>query len=204
MPQPTTPHILSLSLRSVLLCLVLFALGGGCTELVTPASNTQTIPHLKLTCELAPGWEADPNVTSIDPAKGGLLMRLQPRDRIAGSPRLEVRLDPLRVKPVDLKAFVQETVSTLKKVEKTGGAKTVDIQETQTELMGQPAVRVDHQYTIGKDLAQLSVSQSTWFTMIDGRATMFSVSGRTELTTPHINAIESVLKSLARLPATEG
>ncbi len=196
MPQlKTTPCA---QFRLACLSLVLSALGLGCSELLAPVANTQVIEHLKLTYELAPGWEVDPSVVSVDPAKGGLLLRLQPRDRIAGSPKLEIRLDPLRVKPVTLDAFVQETIGSLRNIEQTGGAKTVGLENTPTQLLGLPAVRLDHQYTIGTDLAQLSVSQSTWVTMIDGRATVFSVSGRTELTTPRMVEIESLLGSLAK------
>ena len=202
MPQLNKPAFAQC--HFVCLSLVFATLGSGCSDLVAPVSNTQVIEHLKLTCELTSGWEADPSVTSVDPAKGGLLLRLQPRDRIAGSPRLEIRLDPLRVKPVTLEAFVQETIKSLKSIEKTGGAKTVELQNTPTKLMGLPAVRLDHQYTIGADLAQLSVSQSTWVTMIEGRATVFSVSGRTELTTPRMGEIETLLGSLAKQSAGEG
>ena len=176
----------------------------GCTDLVAPASNALPIPHLEISCELATGWEVDQSVPIIDPAKGGLLMRLQPRDRISGSPRLEVRLDPLRVKAVSLEAFVKETLDSLKRVKGGGAAKTVQIQETQTQLMGLPAVRIDHHYTIGQEMTQFSVSQSSWFTMIGGRATVFSVSGRTELTTPRMGEIESVLNSLAPVTASKG
>ena len=185
----------------LLSALVAFATMSGCEQLPTAKTDTTSVPLLKIGFELPSGWELDPTVatTGLDPAKGGLLMRLQPRDRIAGSPRLEIRLDPLRVKPISLEAFVEANIDHMKKIESQGGTKTVRLDRNATTLLDSPAFRVEHEYTLGDGIAQLSVTQTSWFTEVDGRATVFTVSGRTELTTPHLEKVESALKSLAPL-----
>ena len=169
----------------------------GCSNATEESIAALEIPNLDLTIVPASGWTSDPNIEIIDPAKGGVLIRLSPALKLSGAPRFQVYLDPLRVKTPSLEDLAQEQWERFNLLKEKPGVTIEKMEKSQAKILGQNAMLLSQTYTLGTGPAQIAVSEKTWLMRHNNRGLAFVVAGRTELLSPWDQQIEEMLASIA-------
>ena len=185
-----------LRIQSTLAILLLAGL-TGCSNIAEKSQDTIEIPNLNLTLVPAEGWVLDDAVKLSDPAKGGVLIRLSPTPKLSGAPKLQVYLDPLRVKAPSLETLTQEQWSRINQLKEQPGLLIEKMEKSSVKILERDAMLLSQTYTLGSGPAQIAVSEQTWLMQHDNRGVAFVVSGRTELLSPWAKQIEEMLASLA-------
>lgn len=175
----------------------------GVAGLVTPGCKGRTDAALQTACFVAeappvavpklPGWLRDPSIRADPNAPGGTIMRLVRESSVAGSPRIDVVLEPKHDRPSILDEFLTRNLREMAQLEQSGQMRIVHVEQRQVHVGSIPGWRVHHEYNLGTGAAQVSFNQVSTFFVLDGRGVAVTAAGRTELYRPVSEAIELIL-----------
>ncbi len=160
------------------------------------------VPEVQLTIPALAGWAVDKSVRLQDPAKGGLVFRLLRVGAVAGSPRIEVFMEPLQTRPTVIEDFLTENLREMGRHERDGKILITRVDQQAVQIGPRRAFKLRHEYSLGKGSAQTAVTQVSVLFVLDGRGVAVTAAGVTELFYPLADSIEQMMGGLA-LPARQ-
>jgi hypothetical protein len=176
------------------------ALAVGCKSRSGPnPKNYFAAEGTPLLLPRAPGWVRDSNVSAPD-GSGGTVLRLVRESSVAGSPRIEVVLEPTKPVPTVLEDFLTRNLRDMGQLEANGRIRILHVEQRRVSIGDVPAYRVNHEYTTGGGTAQVSLYQESTFVVLDGRGITITAAGRTELFHPLAESVERILDGVILAP----
>ncbi|MBI3180120.1 MAG: hypothetical protein HYZ27_10690 [Deltaproteobacteria bacterium] len=170
---------------------------AACTTSSTGGAAHHQVPELELTVPDLAGWVVDKNVRLTDPAKGGLAFRLVREGAVAGSPRVEVFVEPLKTRPTVIEDFLTENLREMGRHERDGKILITRVDQEAMHIGPRRAFKLRHAYTLGKGSAQAAVTQVSVLFVLNGRGVAVTAAGVTELFYPLADSIEQIMNGLS-------
>jgi hypothetical protein len=160
-----------------------------------------TVKPLGLLVPEVAGWQRDKDVEQggVDRLmgetdKGGVVFRLQRDNAVAGSPRINVVVDPKSPRATHLEEFLTRNLREMADMEQRGEIRISNIDQRPVQVGPRRAYRVRHEYVLAG--ANAAITQVTTLLVVDGRGVAVSAVGRTELFAPLASEIETILGKL--------
>jgi hypothetical protein len=177
------------------LALALLA-AASCKPKVEALPERHTVREIGLVMPSLPGWRRDEAISLADPAKGGVAYRLVRTSSVAGSPRIDVIIDPMPVHPTMLEDVLARALRDMSDLQRRGAISVASVDRKPAKVGLRRGFRVTHAYNVGKDGGQVQITQSSVVFVLDGRGVTVSAVGRTELYTPLAQDIDRILSGL--------
>ena len=169
----------------------------GCKEKAVPGMTyweTDTfnvmIPHMS-------GWVLDTSLMPVDTAHvGGIIMRLQSNGAVAGSPRIDVVVDPPQPHPTVVEEFLTRNLQIMGGLETQKKIHIDRVEQRHIYVGSHPAYRVHHEYTVLAEGSQIAINQVSTYFVVEGRGIAVVAAGRLELFHPLAGAIQTMLDGI--------
>lgn len=182
--------------RTSIVVLALSSALFGCSELLENPNPRVGLPEVGLSIAPLKGWVLGEKTALPDPAKGGVLLSMHPKTKPPGAPTFQIFLGPLRVKSPSLETLVKEQWTRMETVAQQPGITVTKLARQSTTILSKEAVVLEHTYSLGTGPAQISVSEHAWITEWEERGLAFVLAGRTELLTPWLEQIQTMLAGI--------
>lgn len=183
--------------RSALALLVLVTGLLACRRSEPQQPRSFVVPDIGLQLPRLPGWQQDASVALDDAAKGGVAARLVREQAVAGSPRVEIILDPVPARPSALEEVLGRALRDMAEFERRGDIKIEQIDRRAIRVGPRRGFRVQHNYLMGRGEAQLAITQISAIFILDGRGVTVTAAGRTELVDPLAGELEQMLTGMS-------
>ncbi len=167
---------------------------GACKRERAASVAKVRVGEAELEVLLTPGWQAA-RLAEDD----AVVLRIVREDAVLGSPRVEVAVEAPSSPRATLEKLRNRSLHDLTRLERGGGIRIASVIQKKLELLGVPAYRLHHDYTVVA--GGFSVTQISWLFVHQGHAVVLSAAGRTELMTPLAPEIEEMVASIS-MPAT--
>lgn len=181
-----------MSPRALLVTLALLATAPGCRR--SDSSAYWSVPGVSLELPRRQGWVADAQASG-----GTVALRLERDQAVAGSPRVEVVLEPATGAGQSLESFVERNLREMRALEKSGAIRIDRVEESAVAVGPRRALRVRHEYVLAP--TDVAITQVSLFVVVDGRGVAVTAAGRTELFTPWAAEVDALLAGVRTLAA---
>lgn len=181
-----------MSLRALLIIVALLAATPACRR--SDSASYWSVPGVALELPRRRGWVADPQASGHTVA-----LRLERDQAVAGSPRVEVVLEPATGAGQSLESFVERNLREMRALEKSGAIHIDRVEESPLAVGPRRALRVHHEYVLVP--ADVAITQVSLFVVVDGRGVAVTAAGRTELFTPWAAEVDALLAGVRTLAA---
>jgi hypothetical protein len=176
--------------------LVLTALLAAAACKRSDSSSYWSVPGVALELPRRSGWVADPHLARPSAA---VALRLERDQALAGSPRVDVVLEPPAGSGATLEAFVERNLREMRALEQSGAIRIDQVEEKPATVGPRRARRVRHDYVLVP--ADIAITQVSLLLIVDGRGVAITTAGRTELFTPLTAEVDALLAGVRTMAA---
>ena len=173
------------------LCFVCLA---SCKEKPQPGMTYWETDTFDIMVPRVNGWVLDTSLIPLDTTHtGGTIMRLQRNGAVAGSPRLDVVVEPPQPHPTVVEEFLTRNLQAMGALEAKKDIHIDRVEQRHMFVGSHPAYRVHHEYTVGTGSSQVAINQVSTFLVVGGRGIAITAAGRLELFHPLAESIQTML-----------
>ncbi len=155
------------------MCLVLglgAAFLAACKDSPPPGMTYWETDTFNIMVPRVNGWVLDTSLIPLDTAHtGGTIMRLQRNGAVAGSPRLDVVVEPPQPHPAVVEEFLTRNLQAMGALEAKKDIHIDRVEQRHIYVGSHPAYRVHHEYTVGTGSSQVAINQVSNFLVVEGR-----------------------------------
>lgn len=192
-------------MRPLLLLICIAACDSG---LLGGAPTPLRLSPLPIACKHSDDWTANRVKPISDRARGGQLASLTRRFAPTGSPRVDIAIEPLRARQTDAAALLKKRQAQLSQTADSEHLEISASEFSKARFAGSPASRLTQSYLLGAKTAptRLSITQVTTVAIqelpgdVAPRTIITTAVGRTELLTPLLPELDTMLESCAISP----
>lgn len=187
----------------LLICSTLSCLGlsvSACKSKKPKQPNIWSVDIAGIGLPQTVGWVPDTTLKAATPDRGGTVFRLVRESAVAGSPRIDVIMEPKPVYPSRIEEYLTRNLREMAQLEAEHKLRILSVDQTERVIADRKAYRVRHEYTIGRGNDQVAITQVTLFMVVEGRGVTVTAAGRTELFHPIAEPVEEILQGVLIIP----
>lgn len=186
-----------------LLCGVITAISlssGACKDKKPQQPNMWSVDAAGIGLPRTTGWVLDTTLKPGAADRGGTVFRLVRESAVAGSPRIDVIMEPKPAYPSRIEEYLTRNLREMAQLEAEHKLRILSVDQTERVIADRKAYRVRHEYTIGRGNDQVAITQVTLFLVVEGRGVTVTAAGRTELYHPIAEPVEEILQGVTIIP----